>query len=292
MPNFNTITRSLIDITSRMSCSISSSVMPASRKRERDRRERRAFARVEPGGGFVDEQEPRLAPRSRARVRRAAGRRTARSLRERVGDRFEPQLARAFRARVRSLRVRRGVTRAARSRSAANELRSRAKRAGDDVFEHGHLAEQARVLKRAPDAERRDAMRLPARRRRCPRSRTVPAVSCPTPLIALNSVVLPAPLGPISDVNVPRSNAKLTSFDGDESAEAFRDAATASGAASFGGATRRARIVAAACRAASSGGALRRAANEPNDARRRRDHDDDDEQRRTRPRACSRTDGR
>jgi hypothetical protein len=31
-----------------------------------------------------------------------------------------------------------------------------------------------------------------------------PLLSVPTPLIALNSVVLPAPLGPISEVSVPR----------------------------------------------------------------------------------------
>ena len=80
-----------------------------------------------------------------------------------------------------------------------------------EVVEHAHLRERAEVLERAPDAEAGDLVRpQPGELLLGPgagpeRDRASGAVRY-TPVTALTSVVLPAPLGPMSANSSPRSH--------------------------------------------------------------------------------------
>ena len=109
----------------------------------------------------------------------------------------------------------------------------------------------------------------------------------PIPPIALKSVVLPAPLGPIRDVERPALECEAHVVDRDETAEALRGAAAPRAArrvAGAAGASRALRQAAPRCGAAPAHRLRHRARIKPNSAaRERRDDDEDDEQRRTRP---------
>jgi hypothetical protein len=132
--------------------------------------QRRALGGVQAGGRLVDEQEPRVGgDRARQLDSAAIAERQIFGVRRRDVIEPEPRERRAC-AIV-------GFTALAARTRQREEIAGRiaalgAKRARDDVLEHGHLAEQTRVLKRAAHPQRRDAVASRSRRpRRSRRSR-------------------------------------------------------------------------------------------------------------------------
>jgi hypothetical protein len=114
-----------------------------------------------PAAGSSTSSSPGCAASARASStrRRSPKARSRASTSLRCSRRSSARIARARSAASRPL----WREAARRNRSSTNVARSVDERAGDDVFEHGHLGEESRVLKRAADAERGDAVRLPVR---------------------------------------------------------------------------------------------------------------------------------
>ena len=154
---------------------------------------------------LVQQQDPRTqrqapvrsrpAAARRRRVRPAAGRASASSRKRRAGC---PRLLRATRRNASS------------GRNRLSTVPSRSWIASLDLPPHGDAGRQLRDLEGArqpaPDA-------LPAARScvtSAPSSQTLPALGCSTPVTRLTSVVLPAPLGPISPTRSPACSASDT----------------------------------------------------------------------------------
>ena len=122
--------------------------------------ERGAFARVQPRGGLIDEQQPGIRS-GRARQLDAAPVAEGEVLGECRCERFESEPRERVVGAVRALAFG-AAGRGQREEVAAERRAFGAKRPGDDVFEYGHFAEETCVLKRSSDAEGGDAVRLPA----------------------------------------------------------------------------------------------------------------------------------
>ena len=83
-------------------------------------------------------------------------------------------------------------------------------RAEQHVLQHGHVRIDAEVLERARDAER-DDLRAPVRGRCArPANEIAPLATVYSRVTQLNSVVLPAPFGPISPQISPSLTAQVT----------------------------------------------------------------------------------
>ena len=209
------------------------------------------------------------APSSRHRAARADPRASAaRSLlvqARRPARRRAAATARLRRARASSTRRRSPNARSFAStscevrRAPSRASTSRARARCGDASGSRHARTRRRRRSRARSSRRtgaRSGTFARRRARRCgaaagrstsvPPIATRPAVSRPMPQIALNSVVLPAPFGPISDVSVPGCSANDDVVDRDQPAEALRHAVhgerLAGRRAHRGGAARRARL--------------------------------------------------
>ena len=87
------------------------------------------------------------------------------------------------------------------------------------VLEHGEQAERLRELERADLAHPRH-LKAGTSESDVPSNAHVPASGLSKPVSRLNSVVLPAPFGPMSAVMAPRGISRCVDVDGGEAAEA------------------------------------------------------------------------
>ena len=89
--------------------------------------------------------------------------------------------------------------------------------------QHGQVREQADALQRARDPEPRQLVRARAQRLALPASPS-PASGAMNPQMTLNSVVLPAPLGPMTPTTSPAATVERDVLERGEAAEAHRHA--------------------------------------------------------------------
>ena len=166
----------------------------------------------EPGGHFVEQQQPRPRAQRHADLQQAL-------LRRRDGGRGQRRQRRRGRSGCRivvSLRSRAGGARSRPANCEAERARCRPRSSRRTRAASGRCARC-----RAPrSGARRAPVRSPAEHEQLARR----SARC-TPDSALKKVVLPAPLGPMMPTSSPGPNAALTRVDGDEPAEAHRDAA-------------------------------------------------------------------
>ena len=204
-PSDSTNTCSARLITACMTCSIMTMVMPRSRMAADDRHDVADLGGVEAGQHLVEQQQPRLG-RQRARKLEplAAGDR------QRRGRPVE-QVAQA-RPRARPRR-RRQARRRARGR--------RQMRADRDVLPHRQARERLHDLEGAGDAAPRQPMRRLAGDVGAVVDDAALRSACAKPEMIENSVVLPAPFGPISAVMRPACASERCPVDGEQAAEAL-----------------------------------------------------------------------
>ena len=174
-----------IAITIAMWCSTSSTVSSNSSRIDRDELAELVDLGVgEPGRGLVEQQQPRAAPRARGRSRRASACRTA-----------SPAARRS--ARCANDEALEDLVRLARRRFAVDEPRASTRRRctfSSDRERGEQGAGSGRCGRSRPGRCGAPA----ARAGRDRRTRCGPTVGSYSRLTQLNSVVLPAPLGPIS----------------------------------------------------------------------------------------------
>ena len=78
-------------------------------------------------------------------------------------------------------------------------------RADQQIVEHAQVAEDATVLEGAGEAECGNSLRREAGDRRARRMSTLPASGDSRPVTRLNTVVLPAPFGPMMLTSSPEA---------------------------------------------------------------------------------------
>ena len=212
-------------MTSHMSCSTSSTVTPRSRIRPMQPGQLGGLAHVEAGGRLVEEQERRVGGQRPGQLHGPllpVG--EAAWPRRRPARRCRAKLQRLAGPARRSPAPRRQV--AGRwSRPARKPARLRRWRADHDVLERRHPGEEPDVLEGAGDAAARPPGAAAARGAPRRRSRTSPASGAATPETRLKSVVLPAPLGPMTALMRARPDVEADVLDGLDAAEALGDAA-------------------------------------------------------------------
>ena len=201
-PKSSTTTRSQTDITRSMWCSTSSTAMSPRRRADalaqlvacRRRRARRPARRAAAARGSADE---------RARQRDAlldAG--TAGSPGSRPATSATPSASSASSAAARSARSSRSE-RGSPSRAEARPARRPALGAGHDVLQRRQPGEEPDALKRAGDAEAGELRAGGPCAASARATRRSPSSGRTKPQMTLKSVVLPAPLGPMTPTTSP-----------------------------------------------------------------------------------------
>ena len=143
-----------------------------------------------------------------------------------VGHRSSPRNATSSWPRAPDPRAPRARTPGSRRALARKSPAGPAVHADHHVLQDGEAREQGQVLERAADAERRDAVRRECREIGVPvelEPRRGPA--CRAGDRQLNSVVLPAPLGPMSPTIWPAAIVEGDAVERDDAAEPHREVA-------------------------------------------------------------------
>ena len=203
-PWWSTVIRWATANTTSMSCSVNSTVRPVSRGDARDQRhDLAALARGHARGRLVEQQQLGRAGQRDGQLQPplvAVGQDPAR-----LGRLLAQAHALQQRQRLVAVEAPRRHQHVEVPVVVAEEGRLH-------VLEHGEAAEDAGDLERAAhaaaaEAVRRQAADRPRRRRRC-----WPVSCAMSPVIRLNSVVLPAPLGPMIARRSPGGTARSTPF--------------------------------------------------------------------------------
>ena len=210
-------TQSLIVITTSMSCSTNTTVRPSSRSATNVVEQRLHQRRVHARHRLVEHDELRVDHERARHLEQLAlaARQRAREVVLLVG---EAEVARADRARLacsRAPATATGSRERAQTRCSPRWLGAREQH----VVEHGKPRQRLRQLERPHHARPRDAVGGPARELRCRRSCQCPPSARSNPVSRLNSVVLPAPFGPIERGDRVALHLEVVDVDGEQSAE-------------------------------------------------------------------------
>ena len=207
-PKSSTAMRSQTFITRPMSCSMSTMVRPVSRIWRTSSIERLLLGRVHARGGLVEQQHAAARSPSPGRSRAGAGRRRAGCGRTSLAPGDRCRRTRAAAAPPRARRAPPADGGASRRARPGTLVRVPGVGADHHVLERGHVREQPDVLERAGDPGLGDLVRALARPGLRPPAPHPRRWARNTPVTQLNTVVLPAPLGPMTPKISPRPNAQ------------------------------------------------------------------------------------
>ena len=207
-PSAMTITGSQRRAMKSMSCSISSTVMPRARQLEQLLADLVLQRRVDAGDRLVEQHQPAARPSARGRSPAASsGRPTARWRDCRSGGRAAGSAPSPTPARPAGLALARGPRADDRLPQALARLVAAVEH---EVLEHRQPGKAARDLEGAHQPAPADAIGRQPVMSLAVEARPSRASGGTRPETQLNSVVLPAPLGPISPVMPPAATARST----------------------------------------------------------------------------------